>query len=798
MSRGDQPDMIALLQRAAGLHQAGDAEAALRCYDDVIAMNPDAAPAHCHRGNVLADLGRVEPALASYDQAITLDPTRADPYDFRGIVLAQTGRLHEALASLDRAVALDPDNLNALNNRANVLKGLDRLEEALDVQSQIVGALPDFAPAHNNRGNTLIALGRLGEAIASFDRAIALDSLQVQSHNNRANALVKLMRVEEAVESYRKSLAIEPRQQEILVNLAELLSTLARPEEAIWCYEQALALDPTVTDALLGLGDIMLQTNRPDLAMSCYQRILALDAGNADAFSHLGMACVQLDRRADALSCFDRALALNPQDPQTWHSRAHLLNEMGDVEGALASHDRALEIAPQFPYELGSRFHAAMRLARWQDFDLQREMIRQSVQAGGRLIAPFDLVTTIDDPALQRQCAGLFVHHELPNLKARPIGPKYPRRDRIRIGYFSADFRDHATMRLFLETLEAHDREGFEITAISFGPDVADTTRRRTERAVDRFIDVRKRDSSEIVRLSRDLGIDIAIDLKGFTQGNRTAAFVERVAPVQASYLGFPGTCSIPAIDYLIADESIIPAGSEAYYSEKIVFLPGSYQPNLGLFDVPERATRASMGLPEDAFVYCCFNQSYKITPDIFDVWMSILRQVPSSVLWLWMNQDAARSDLQRVAVERDVQADRLVFAGRLPGDRHLDRLRLADLFLDTSPCNAHTTASDALRMGLPLLTCAGKSFAARVAASLLNAMDLPELVTTDLAEYQARAVSLALDRTQFVRIREKLRSSREASSLFDPASTARKLEAAYTAMYGRYQKDLPPDHIRL
>lgn len=793
-----QAETLPFLRQADRFQQSGDFAAALRCLDEVIAADPGNAEAYCARGNALADLGRTELALANYDRAIVLDPAAPDPHDFRGIVLAQSGRMDEALLSFDRAIALGPGNVNALNNRANVLKSLNRLDEALAAQEQVVSALPDFAPGYNNRGNTLIALGRLDEAIDSFDRALELDPGQLQSHCNRANALVKLARVEEAIQAYREALSLDSRQVDVLLNLAELLSNFAQPEEAADCYQQALALDPDNLDAWLGSGDVLLALYRPDKAFSCFKRVLELDANNAEAMSHMGIACMQLHLPEKALACFDQSVAHNPNDPQTWQSRGNLLLELGEVEGALASQDRTLAIAPLFPYELGRRFHTAMRLSHWNELDRYAAVIRQSIEEGGRLIAPFDLVTTVDDPGLQKRCAELFVQHELPHVRERPIGSKYRPRQRIRIGYFSADFREHATMQLLLETLEAHDRDHFEFTAISFGPDIRDLSRQRAERAMDRFVDVQRQADSEIVRLSRELELDIAIDLKGYTQGNRTGVFVERVAPIQASYLGFPGTTGIPAMDYVISDKIVIPAGHEGEYSEYIVRLPGSYQPNRRIGKISAVANRVDAGLAHGAFVYCCFNQSYKITPDLFDVWMRILSNVPNSVLWLWVNQASARSNLHRAAAERGIAADRLVFAERLPGEQHLDRLRLADLFLDTLPCNAHTTASDALRVGLPLLTCTGKSFASRVAASLLDAMDLPELVTTNLADYEARAVALGTDAGQFARIKEKLLRNRATTSLFDPARMARSLETAYLAMYERYQNDLPPADITL
>jgi len=581
------------------------------------------------------------------------------------------------------------------------------------------------------------------------------------------------------------------------VSKRDLLTALGQPEEAARCYEFAISLDPENAEAFLLFGDVLLQLRRPDHAAECYQRALSLDPDNAEAASHLGIALMELRRPADAMACLDRAIALDPEDPQTWQRRGQLFMDLGRVEDAYASHARALEVAPDFPYQVGQCLQMALRLSRWDEIDRLRALATRSIQNGDQLVAPFDLVTAIDDPVLQKRCAELFVAHRAP-VPAIPIVRRPVPGDRIRIGYFSADFREHATMRLFLETLEAHDRDRFELFAFSSGPDRQDMWQRRAIAAVDRFIDCRTRSDREIALLSRELEVDIAVDLKGFTDGNRTLAFVQRVAPIQVGYLGFPGTVGMEAMDYILADDVLVPPGSEAHYSEKVVYLPGSYQPNARITAVDATADRPDVGLPAGAMVYCCFNQNYKITPEMFAVWMRILDDVPGSVLWLWANEESARANLRRAASERGIDPDRLVFGGRLSPEAHLARLRLADLFLDTLPCNAHTTASDALRVGLPVLTCPGQSFAARVAASLLHAMGLPELVAADLDEYQAIAVALGRDGGRRAVLRDKVELSRETSSLFDPVDMARKLESAYRAMHARWAEGLPSEHIRL
>jgi predicted O-linked N-acetylglucosamine transferase (SPINDLY family) len=410
---------------------------------------------------------------------------------------------------------------------------------------------------------------------------------------------------------------------------------------------------------------------------------------------------------------------------------------------------------------------------------------------------PFAVLALTDSSMLQRQAAETWVAARHPERRALPPPARRPGGGRIRIGYFSADYHGHATAHLVAGLLEAHDRERFEIFAFSFGPASGDEMRTRISAAVDRFIDVRDRSDQDVAQFSRSLGIDIAVDLKGFTSGARPDIFANRAAPVQVSYLGYPGTMGAGYIDYIIADRTVLPEDARRHYSEKVVYLPYSYQVNDDKREIADVApSRAALGLPSDGFVFCCFNASYKIEPGTFRTWMRILQRIEGSVLWLFESNPAASASLRKEAEAAGVGGERLVFAEHLPQALHLARHRAADLFLDTRPCNAHTTASDALWAGLPVLTCAGESFASRVAASLLNAIGLPELVTTSPQHYEALAMELARDRGRLSGLREKLARNRLAEPLFDTARFTKHIESAYMQMDERHQADLPPDHF--
>lgn len=787
-----------LIARGMMFQQKGKLQNAVRAYDDAIRLDMRHIEARCRHGEVLAELGRLGEALFAFDQAISLAPWLSDTHDRRGVVLAQTGRMVEALAAFEQAVTIDPGNRNAANNRANALKSLGRITDALDVLDELVRNAPDFAAARSNRALVLAALDRHEEALAEFDTAIACDPGQPDPYCNRGAALMKLGRPDEAAEALQRALALDPRHAGALSNLGELYAKQGRLDDAMISYRKILALDPNDVDANVGLGRALLALRQFADAGTCYQEALKQDVSNIAALLGLANALLELDRLAEAIVCYDHCLSVDPNNATAHHGRGIVLGFLGDAEEALASYERAHAIDPAHPGELMTRCHAAMRLSLWDHFDEQVAELRRRIAAGGNEGPPFALLALTDDAVAQRRAAETFSAQFEADHPAEPLAARYPRRDRIRVGYFSSDFQHHATTHLFIETLEAHDRDRIELFAFSFGHPAIDEWRRRVTDACDRFLDVRHQPDAEIVRQARELEIDIAIDLKGYTKGCRPGIFLHRAAPIQVSYLGYPGTSGMPTIDYLLADEVLVPERYQHFYSEKIAYLPGCYQPNVALTEIPRVADRHGAGLPDDAFVFCCFNQNYKITPEIFAVWMAIVGQVQGSVLWLWVDHEVARQNLRRNATSLGIAEERLVFAERAPSTQHLDRVRLADLFLDTLPCNAHTTASDALRMGLPLLTCAGQSFASRVSASLLTMLGLPELIASDLRDYQRLAVELATDTARLAAIRSKLLTNRSGSRLFDPRRPARGLEAAYARMYARHHDGRPPDHIHI
>ena len=533
-------------------------------------------------------------------------------------------------------------------------------------------------------------------------------------------------------------------------------------------------------------------------ALASFDRALALEPRFADALNNRGNALRDLDRPAQALASFDQALALEPRFADALNNRGNALRDLDRPAEALDSFDRALAIDPDHRYAFDGMTETALAICDWSRTAMLGRESEARIRERCPIINPFRLLGYGSDPALQLECARRFLEDGMP-MPALLRRGAVRHHDKLRIGYLSADFHQHATASLMAELFERHDRARFEVTAIAFGPDDGSDMRARLVRAFDQFHDVRSKADLEVAQLMSGLGIDIAVDLKGHTRHARPGILAHRPAPVQASYLGYPGTTGAGFIDYVIADKTVLPFDQQPFYTEMIVHLPECYQVNASNRKIAARApTRPEAGLPDQGFVFCCFSNNYKISPDVFDVWMRLLRAVAGSVLWLLKDNGAAQANLRNAAAARGIDPARLVFAGRLEPAEHLARHRLADLFVDTLPYNAHTTASDALWAGLPLLTCQGTAFPGRVAASLLLATGLPELATNSLDEYEALALRLATDAPLLRDLRQRLVQYRSTCPLFDTDRFRRHLEIAYATMWDIQQRGEGPRSFRV
>jgi predicted O-linked N-acetylglucosamine transferase (SPINDLY family) len=573
-----------------------------------------------------------------------------------------------------------------------------------------------------------------------------------------------------------------------------VLFDLGRFEDSLPNYARAIQLNPASAAAFYNQGNALHKLHRNGEALASLERALALQPGNIEALNNHGDVLLDLDRAEEALQSFDRALAINPRYVNSLNNRGSVLRRLKRFEAAADTYRLLASVFPACDYVMGNLLEAQLNCCAWADYVTNTAAIVRAVGEGRKADTPFRFLALPASPAAQQQCARIFVADRFP-VRSAPLwtGQRYAH-DRIRIAYLSADFHNHATAYLMAELFETHDRGKFDVTAVSFGPDPEDEMRARLRPCFDRFLQVRDKSDREAARQLRELEIDIAVDLKGHTTYARTGILACRPAPIQVNYLGFPGTMGTGYIDYIVADRHLIYPGEEAHYDEKIVVLPDTYQANDSKRAIAgQTPSRSEAGLPEHGFVFCCFNNSYKIAPDVFGIWMRLLKNIDGSVLWLLGDNDAVLRNLRREAEARGVAPQRLIFAPKMKLADHLARHRLAGLFLDTLPYNAHTTASDALWAGLPVVTCTGNTFAGRVAASLLNAVGLPELVTGSLTDYEALASRLASSPTELAEVRARLSANRTTMPLFDTGRFRHHIESAYVTMWERHQRgDLP------
>lgn len=549
-------------------------------------------------------------------------------------------------------------------------------------------------------------------------------------------------------------------------------------------FLEVLNQDQNFVMAHNAMGLVLAANGEFAEATECYDTAIRIDPNFASPYINKSVILHRLGRLDEALAALDRAIELDPDNPNANNNRGSILTELQRPQEAIASFNHVLAVDPSYPLAAGLRLLNKAQICDWNGITRDIPNMISRLDHNQPASPPWPLLSLADRVDLQFHAAKAWAESDCP--ASDVLGPIAPRgkRDKIRIGYYSADFYRHATAQLIVGLFEQHDRAAFEIYAFAFGPETGDDMQERVRKAVDHFIDVRGKTNREVAVLSRELGIDIAVDLKGITAGHRLGIFAHRAAPIQVNYLGYPGTIGASYMDYIIADKVVIPEDSEKFYTEEIVRLPYSYQANDSQRKVSEKVfTRAEVGLPEKGFVFCCFNNNFKIIHAVFDVWMNILHAVDGSVLWLIEDSPAVVENLRWEAERRGVDGKRLVFAPRIAAEEHLARQRLADLFLDTYPYNAHTTASDALWVGLPIITCAGSTFASRVCASLLTAMDLPELILPHFGEYEDLAVALAKDPARLAALREKIARNRETSPLFDSKQFARGIEEAYRRM---------------
>ncbi len=713
---------------------------------------------------IALESGEADTAIQLYGAAIVRWPQRAEPYYKRANAANRMGRMDLALADYDRAIGLDPSHARALCNRGAVL---DRI-------------------------------GRREEALASYDRALALDSLDFLTHYNRGSVLKDLKRLEEALESYDKAIEIKPDFVDALINRGNVLEELRRHEGALASFERAIELKPVHAEAFHGRAAALHMLKRFDLALADYDRAIALKPDFSPFYVGRGNLLLDWQRHDAAVASYLKAIELNPSELDAHFGLGQAFMRLKQLDRAIESFDQAVTLDARRSFLLGMRSAAKMQACDWEHWSAELDMIREGMEGGRPVCNPLTLAALLDLPQLHRAAAESWIREEAPQDHALGAIAARPRPGRIRIGYFSSDFRMHPVAQLSAGLFERHDRSRFDITAFAFGPPADDVMHVRLRKAFDRFIDVGRHSDLEVAALAREMQIDIAVDMNGITEQCRSKIFALRAAPIQINYLGYPGTMGAPYMDYLIGDSTVVPPALQAHYAEKIIYLPDSFLPFDSSSAIAEKTfTREELGLPADGVVFCCFNNTNKITPTVFDSWMRLLTRFDGSVLWLSPTNATVAANLRKEASARAVDPGRLKFATRLAAlPEHVARLRAADLFLDTFPYNAHATALDALWAGLPVLTREGRGFASRVASSLLRTLGLPQLITDSISQYEATAAELAADSERRQALRAMLAQSRPTTALFDTARYAGNLESAYEQILERHQSGGAPAHI--
>jgi protein O-GlcNAc transferase len=677
--------------------------------------------------------------LMHFQEVVAVFPGFAPAYLALSIVSFNENLLDQALASAERALDLEPE-------LAGVQEHLDAMKLAAQQRQQT-------AAGGKSEPSWVTESGRLvGEGV----------NFQTQDQHEQALAL------------FEQALSLEPEHFPALYSIGLSLSRTGRLQEALDYFSRAVAAQPDAAIGHFALGKVLQDLGLVEAALAAFEKSLDIDPQFMQAHNSKAALLQAANRHHDALTTLVKASEINPNDIRTLEGQGLLLTQFKQFEWATNAFRRAMQIDPGYPYLEGNLMNARLHNCDWTDFDAARESIFDGIRAGKRVCSPHTIMSLTDDAQLAKRCIEIYAADKVgTSFYNLWHGEVYHHR-RKRVAFISGDLRTHPVGYLLIGMIEGLDKRRFEITGVSTSaPDGSDLWK-RYRCAFDHYLDVQGKPGLEIARLLRAMEIDIAIDLSGYTEGSRLDVLAHRPAPVQMTYLGFPGTLALPFINYLIADPRIIPPDLQNHYSEKLVYLPHCYLPRDNAI-VPSSATplRSDFGLPESGIVFCSFNHDYKINPPIFKVWMDLLKEVPGSVLWLMKLNDKAHLNLGKSAMEHGVDPERIVYATRLPSVQdHLARYRLADIFLDTYPYNGHTTAGDALRAGLPVVSLCGESFASRVAASLLHDIGLPKYACNTVQDYKSTALRMATNSDERLVVAEYLRS-RISHSQWPPSDQA-------------------------
>jgi predicted O-linked N-acetylglucosamine transferase (SPINDLY family) len=769
-----------------------------------LAVDPDQPSALSNLAVALLDLKLPEESLKSAERALALKPDFTLALTVRGNALRALGREREALSSLRRAVALNPGNAITLNNYGNCCMALGQHQEAIAAFQSALQVRPQDSIVAANLSVALLLVGQAQEALAPAEQAARSNPTQRASWLQLGRVQLERKDYGAALQAFERALAVPHAASgqvaqtradaEVLWLRAVALQKLQRSGDAIASLRAAVNLEPQFAPAWSALAGVLCEAQRLAEGIECFERALALNPDDTNVLMRHGYACRLAQRPLEAAASLERLVLLDPNNAAAWYGLGMAVRK-SDLARAISALEQMLRLKGDVEYGLGALQYARANACDWTAYDTHAAQLVAGVRAGQRIDHPFTFLSVSADADAQLRCARISLKTEEETFRLEPA-PRY-QHARLRVGYLSGDFRDHPLAYLLTGVLERHDRTRFESFALSLRPADHDAYSTRIQSAVDHFIDLSRLNDHDAAVRVRALEIDILIDLVGHTQGARWDIVAARPAPLQVNYLGFPGSLGASYIDYLIADEYLIPREFRQHYAEQILYLPECFQANDDQRPVPsDPPPRSSLGLPEDAPVLCCFNNSYKLNPTFFSLWIRLLHAMPGSVLWLVAATPLVENNLRREAGARGIAPERLIFAPRLPYAQHLARLRAADLFLDTLPFNGGTTVSDALWVGLPVLTCSGEALASRMAGSLLRTVGLGELIAPNLLSYEQLALALLTDPERIARLRTHLIAQRSSCPLFNTLRFTRHFEAALLAIHQRFAQGFTPAHL--
>ena len=819
------------IEDAQRFHQKGQLDLARKAYKKILEKYPQDFNSMNLLGTLEIQCGNFRLATFLLSKAITINPNIASCYNNLSIALIELEELEGALERLDEAIYLDPNLVDAYNNKANILFKLKKYDEALINYNKAIKINSKYFKAYNNKGNVLFEQARYKEAIKCFEKAISINPEYINAINNLGNSFQELSDYKNAILKYKEAILIDPNSEDSLnnygktltilnhyddakkifddvisinskndishYNLAKLFLKFQKFDDAIKYFNNAIALNPNSKENYIELGNIYLKLNRFDQALENYRKSLILNEVSPQIYNSLGNTYYNLNQIDSAIEHYKKAISLDEKYVLAYINLGNLYKKIKKLKDSIICHEKALSLNSKSEFLFGTLFNTKMMICDWSSFDYNIKIIEKSILRKEKIIRPFASLSIFDNPKLHKLVAKNFSDHNFPDLNFKYSPQLKVKSLKIRVGYYSSDFNEnHPVSHLLSELFEKHNKDEFEIYAFSLTKtNFADKIRRKFTLDFDYFFDVENKSDLEIVELSRSLNLDIAIDLNGHTQNSRTIIFSHKVAPIQINFLGYPGTMGSNYYDYILTDKTVLPPENKKHFFEKLIYLPDCYLINPSIRQVSnEEHSKSSFGLPEESFVFCCFNNSYKIMPSIFVSWINIIKNIKNSVLWLAETNMEAKKNLLNMASSLGIGPKRIIFAKReLLIEDHLVRYKMVDLFLDTFPFNGHTTACDALYLGVPLLTITGNSLASRVGASLLTNLNIKELITYNDIDYEEKAIFLANNPNILNMIKDKILKNKEIKPLFNSKLSTISLEKAYKKIHLKYKSGIIP-----